>query len=160
MINTFSPDYNVPSDIKSLGKHLDGIWLYYRYIYPTMDFIPMDVYARFEFVMHKVILQASLSLHVAGIKILEDAERIRKSAKSMNEKKKKLAELIINEFNGLKDSTKKSGIKRRIVRSIFNKLNNKVKDGKIDPKEFGKKGKKQLTSEDTIKRYLEEKNSI
>jgi hypothetical protein len=39
-------------------------------------------------------------------------------------------------------------------------LNSKVKNGKIDPRDYGKKDGEKLTSKDTVKRRLEDENLI
>jgi hypothetical protein len=160
-----SPDYTVPGpdDIKSIREHLECIWLYYRYFYPTMDFIPADVYSRLDFVMHKVVCQVLLPLEIKGfqelLEELKDQQRLNKSKKSMDEKKKYMAELIIKEFRELKDSTKK-GSQRHIAKTILSKLDQKVGTGEIDPKNYGKKDNEKLTSEDTIIRRLKDNNLI
>lgn len=161
-----SPDYIVPNpdDIKSLREHLECIWLYYRFFYPTMDFIPIDVCLRLEFVIHKLISQILFLIGIEGLKTLETVSRMKEAIRSMEDKKNKLGELIIKEFHGLKDSTKKGkndrGGKERIYRAILSKLNSKVKNGKIDPRDYGKKDGEKLTSKDTVKRRLEDENLI
>jgi hypothetical protein len=140
-----SPNYIVPGDVKSLREHLECIWLYYRYFYPTMDFIPVDVCLRLEFVMHKVIFQVLSLIEVKALEdLLKELEEEKRLEKSRKAKRK------------IKDSRKQPVLEAYY--RIDKEDNMRPHRIAINIKEYMERRNQTAPSISTIKRYLEEED--